>query len=262
MKKLFFILLFFLVCFLHGQENAIKKPEYVIIANDEIITKERVAEYEEQGYIKGMHKGVVEERREELFEKFGNKIGEKEFIIEIELRTEEEMLELIKSGVSLRCPSKKPQDDTVFFILRENDTAKDFTVQMINGETIKLSDLKGKVVLINFWATWCAPCLLEFYDFPSKIIEPFKNSGFVLLPISRGEKIDDVKSRMSKLKKDGIEFNVGIDPDESIFKMYAIGGIPKNILIDKNGIVRYTSFGYSEENMKKLSSMIKKILNE
>lgn len=75
---------------------------------------------------------------------------------------------------------------------------------MLEGKSIRLSELKGKVVLINFWATWCAPCLIEFYDFPSKIISPFKDSKFVLLAIARGETKEKVKVKMSNLKKMGL----------------------------------------------------------
>ena len=79
------------------------------------------------------------------------------------------------------------------------DQAKDFTVQMINGETITLSDLKGQVVLLNFWRTSCPPCINELRAFPSKIVEPFKNSAFVLLPISTGESKRDVERTMGKV---------------------------------------------------------------
>ena len=143
-----------------------------------------------------------------------------------------------------------------------NDSAKDFVVQMINGEKIKLSELKGKVVLLNFWATWCGSCLVEFHAFPSKIVEPYKNSAFVLLPISTGETMEKVKDKMAQLKKDGIDFNVGIDPDRSIFNLYAKPGVPRNFLIDKKGIIRYISIGYNEEKLNNISSMINKLLDE
>jgi len=236
-KNIFCLLLFFSTYFSYGQENIVRIPERVIIVNDEIVTMEEFREYPASLFIKNVtvHNGVSDERRAELFEKFGDKIPPKEFILEFIFHTEK---------------------------VNVNDHAKDFIVQMINGESIKLSDLKGQVILLNFWATWCAPCIREFYAFPSKIIEPFKNSAFVLLPISRGETMDKVKETMAQLKKNGIDFNVGIDPDQSIFNLYARSEIPKNFVIDKNGVIRYVSTGYSEENMKELSSVIQKLLDE
>jgi peroxiredoxin len=156
------------------------------------------------------------------------------------------------------------------FVLSSNDTAKDFTVQMINGETITLSDLKGQVVLLNFWTTWCGPCIREFREFPSKIIEPFKDYDFVLLPISAGETMDRVKAKMTELKKDGVDFNVGIDPERSIYKLYAHMGVPLNFLIDHNGIIRYVSAGYAvgvstgqtPPQMVELVSKIQELLDE
>ena len=68
---------------------------------------------------------------------------------------------------------------------------------------------------------------------------------------------------MTQLKQKGIDFNVGIDPNQTIAGLYgAKNAIPKNVLIDKNGIIRYISIGYNEDNLNKISSMIKKLLDE
>ena len=261
MKIIFYLLFLVSSYFSYGQENVAKKPEYVLIINDEIVTKEKVDEYAKQGYIKSIDKGVSDEERTKLFKKFKDKIGDKQFIVLVSVYTEMEKQENEKNKNN--SISKKDSAQNVNeYILNVGDRTKDFTVKMINGENIKLADLKGKVVLINFWATWCAPCIMEFYDFPSKLIAPFKDSSFVLLPISKSETIDEVKKKMTKLRKDGIHFNVGIDPDEAIFNLYAKGAIPKNVLIDKNGVIRYVSTGSSEDNLNTMSSMIKKLLHE
>jgi len=138
-----------------------------------------------------MNKGVSEEVRNQLAEKFGNKIGEKEFIIIIELLTEEEKVKRQEKTDSNMPSVKKEVNDGLK--LHINDSAKEFTVQMIDGENITLFDMKSKVVLLNFWATWCAPCLMELYEIPNKILEPFKDSKFI--SISRGESKDKVRKK-------------------------------------------------------------------
>lgn len=260
MKKILCLIFAFYSFTLFAQEKDIKKPEYVIIANDEIITKEKLEELGKKGLIKAMNKGVTEGERNKLAEKFGDKIGDREFIIKIDLFTEKERAERIKktSANTKKTVKSKNRDDELW--LNINDTASEFTVQMVDGKKIKLSNLKGKVVLVNYWATWCAPCLMEFAEFPEKILEPFKDDDFILIAISIGESKETVEKKMEKMKKYGVDFNVGIDPKNEIWNKYATGAIPKSFLIDQNGIIKYISIGNAEGNVDKLAKEIKTLL--
>ncbi|PIE77953.1 MAG: hypothetical protein CSA15_10325, partial [Candidatus Delongbacteria bacterium] len=200
--------------------------------------------------------------RNKLAEKFGDKIGDREFIIKVDLFSDKEKAEHKKQKTSnnKKAIKEKKQKDELH--LNINDTASEFTVQMIDGQKINLSDLKGKVVLINYWATWCASCLMEFVEFPEKILNPYKNKDFVLLAISIGENKKKVEQKMYKMKKYGVEFNVGIDPTKEIWNKYATGSIPKSFLIDQNGIIKYISIGNADGNVDKLATEINKLLKK
>lgn len=216
MKKIIVFIFALYGLTLFAQEKDIKKPEYVIIANNEIITKEKLGELGQQGSIKGMNKGVTQEQRDNLAEKFGDRIGDREFVIKIDQLTEEEKAERENNITSddKEVPVVKNRNDELK--LNINDDADEFTVEMINGKKIDLSDLKGKVVLLNYWATWCAPCLIEFAEFTEKILEPFKDEDFILIAVSIGESKEKVEKKMDKMKKYGVDFNVGIDPKKEI----------------------------------------------
>ena len=146
-------------------------------------------------------------------------------------------------------------------IIKIGDNAPDFTVEMLDGRLLKLSDMKGKVILINFWATWCGPCMQEFSVIPEKIIKRFKEkTDFVFLPISRGEDRKTVQDKMNQLRRNGIVFSAGLDLDKTIYNMYASMYIPRNFLIGKDGKVVYLSIGYSENEFAELIKKIEELL--
>lgn len=263
MKNLFLLAVLIIAQSFYAQVKIGNKPQYTIIINNEISTREKLEEYGATGYIKSMNKGVSQKERDELANKFGDKIGDKEFIMTIGIYTEEEKKEIDKKNSTQVLPIVsenivKPEQ----YILKVNDVAKDFTLKLVDGKEVKLSDLKGKVVLINFWATWCAPCLMEFYDIPSKIIEPNKENDFVFLAISIGESQEKVLTKVEKLRKDGIDFNFGIDPNEKIWNEYGMNSIPKNFLIDKDGVVKFVATGNAPGNLDNIAAEIKKLLSK
>ena len=138
-------------------------------------------------------------------------------------------------------------------IVKDGEKAPNFEVQMFDGSTVKLSDLKGKVVLLNFWATWCPPCRAELARVEKDIIEKFKGKPFVFLPVSRGEEKATVAAFREKM---GYTFPIGLDPDQSIYRKYASNYIPRSILVGRDGVVAYVGVGYDEQIAKELDEAI------
>ncbi|MBQ2026589.1 MAG: TlpA family protein disulfide reductase, partial [Alistipes sp.] len=144
-------------------------------------------------------------------------------------------------------------------IVKDGHKAPDFEVQMFDGSTIKLADLKGKVVLLNFWATWCPPCRAELARVEKDIIERFKGETFVFIPVSRGEKRETVAAFREKM---GYTFPMGLDTESSIYKKYAETYIPRNFLIDKSGKVVKASVGYDEAEFAELIKLIEETIKK
>ena len=117
--------------------------------------------------------------------------------------------------------------------------AIDFQVKSLNGTSVKLSDFRGKPVLLNFWATWCGPCRSEV-PYLQQIYDTYSANGLVMMPVEVGENSTAIKDFMTSLN---ITLPVLSDPDKTVAKAYSITAIPTTLLIDKNGIIRAIKIG-------------------
>ncbi|WP_142504526.1 thiol-disulfide oxidoreductase ResA [Melghirimyces algeriensis] len=112
-------------------------------------------------------------------------------------------------------------------------TAPEFKLKTLDGETLQLSDLKGKAVLLNFWATWCKPCRDEMPAI-QKVYDKHKDKGFAVVGVNIAETKVTVSGFARQLN---LNFPIVLDPDRKVTKLYGIGPIPSSIFIDKNGKV-------------------------
>lgn len=112
--------------------------------------------------------------------------------------------------------------------------APDFKFSNLEGQEVALSDLKGKVVFINIWATWCPTCVEEMASM-QRLYDRFKGSNFEILAIS----IDALGKQVVApfMEKHGLTFPVLLDPTGKIKKLYLITGVPESFIVDKNGIL-------------------------
>lgn len=136
--------------------------------------------------------------------------------------------------------------------------AKDFTLSSNTGKNIRLSDLKGKVVMINFWASWCGPCRQEF-PLLDDMYKRYQPAGFELL----GVNIEPKKKDADKLLKQiPVTFPILYDTEQKVSEMYDVSAMPTTILIDKNGKMRYLAKGYKPGYEKDYKEQVKALLKE
>lgn len=138
-------------------------------------------------------------------------------------------------------------------LVGEGDQAPDFTVEMIDGSRVTLSALRGKVVLVNFWATWCPPCRAELQRVQHDLIDRFAGEEFAFLPVSRGE---DRATVAAFLADRDYGFTVGLDPEERAYGLFADNYIPRNFLIDRRGRIVRISIGYTPAEFDELTEAV------
>jgi thiol-disulfide isomerase/thioredoxin len=132
-------------------------------------------------------------------------------------------------------------------------SALDFKLKDLNGKEVSLSQLKGKRVFLNFWATWCPPCKAEMPEIEALYNET-KDSDLVILAVNIGESQNTVKSFMDKNK---YNFSVLLDTDNSIAAKYNIQSIPTSFFIDKDGVIVSRHIG--SMNKTQMETYIKNI---
>ncbi|MBQ5595296.1 MAG: TlpA family protein disulfide reductase [Alistipes sp.] len=142
-------------------------------------------------------------------------------------------------------------------LIHAGDMAPDFTVEMLDGSKVTLSALRGKVVLVGFWATWCPPCRQELSHMQKDVIDRFAGKDLVVLPISRGEKRKTVEEYIAKM---GYTFPIGLDGDQSIYRKYASNYIPRSFVVGRDGKVVYVAVGYDEQIAKEIDAAISEAL--
>lgn len=143
------------------------------------------------------------------------------------------------------------------YAAREVAPAEDFTAPLLNGETFRLSDQQGKVVLFNIWATWCAPCHQETPEFVD-LYNDYKDEGLIILGVSIDEQGRSVVDPF--VEKYDVNYPVIIDDGSIMDKYGPTMGIPTSYIIDKKGNLRY--FAVGPLTLKELTPRIEDLLAE
>lgn len=123
---------------------------------------------------------------------------------------------------------------------KPGEKAKDFTLPDMAGKQVALSQYKGKVVLLNFWAMWCRPCRAEMPSM-EKLYNAYREKDFVILAVSMDRKEKNEVSEF--VKKNGYTFPVLLDPDSTLSENYKVPYIPATFLIDRQGQIVSREYG-------------------
>jgi cytochrome c biogenesis protein CcmG/thiol:disulfide interchange protein DsbE len=165
------------------------------------------------------------------------------------------------AGAAVLAPGPAGAEDPVaaLSLLRPKPVkdAADFQVRTPDDGTLRLADFKGKVVFLNFWATWCEPCREEMPSM-ERLHQAYKGRGFTVLAIS----LDAQGAGVVKpfVKKFGLTFPIGLDPKMEVQKRYEFWAVPSTFLIDRSGKRALFASGARDWNSKAAHAVVESLL--
>lgn len=138
--------------------------------------------------------------------------------------------------------------------------AQDFTLRDLDGKTYRLADLRGKVVLLNFWASWCPPCRRELPSL-ERLWQKLKDRDFLALAVNVGEDGDTVFAFTGQLDTPP-SFPILLDKDSAVLDAWPVKGLPTTFIIDRDGRVVFRAIGGREFDHPALTGEIEKLLSK
>ena len=151
----------------------------------------------------------------------------------------------------------KAFDDAGLRLLSSKVSPRDFSLSLLEGETKSLSSYKGKVVFLNFWATWCGPCRIEMPSLEA-LYNKFSDKGLEILAVNCRE---DQTTVSSFLKNEGFTFPVLLDLNGRVSLNYGIQAIPTTFLIDRDGMIILRLVGSTDWDTPKINAALESLLS-
>jgi len=140
----------------------------------------------------------------------------------------------------------------------EGQPAPDFALKSSTGENLRLSEYRGDVVMINFWATWCGPCRQEM-PLLDELYARYERVGFNLLGVNID---DDSRRAMQMIEELGVSFPVLFDARKEVSELYNVEAMPVTVIVDREGKVRYIHHGYKPGYEDKYLDQVRSLLRE
>ncbi len=146
----------------------------------------------------------------------------------------------------------------VFGAITLNSPAPDFTLNAQSGKPVELTQFKGQVVMLNFWASWCGPCRQEMPLLDS-IYKKYSKAGFTMVGVNVEP---DSKAANDWLKQTPVTFPILYDTQSDVSKLYGVAGMPSTVIIDRKGNVRAIHRGYKPGDEEEYLSSIRSLMRE
>lgn len=140
---------------------------------------------------------------------------------------------------------------------KQNLEAAGFALYNLDGEEIRLEDFRGKVVFLNFWATWCGPCRMEMPAM-ERLYGEFRDQNFAMLAVSIDHEDAEVVAEFAN--SFGLSFPILLDPGESVSSMYGVHSIPTTYLINSDGILIGIAHGARDWDNKTARNLIRALI--
>lgn len=137
-------------------------------------------------------------------------------------------------------------------------TAPDFTLKSDSGTNLRLSEYRGEVVMINFWASWCAPCRQEM-PLLEELYTEYQPLGFTILGVNVEEDSSQARKLLAELP---VSFPVLFDNQSTVSKLYNVVAMPSTVLVDRDGNVRYLHHGYKPGYEESYQQQVRALIRE
>ena len=153
------------------------------------------------------------------------------------------------------------QEDDRGYIVDAGQAAPDFTATLIDGSKFTLSENRGKIIMLQFTASWCGVCRKEMPHIENEIWQPLKGKEFILIGIDRDEPLDVVKKFADKI---GVTYHLALDPGADIFALFALleAGVTRNVIIDDKGQIVFLTRLYEENEFNSMKETIFRLVDK